>query len=236
MTVRFSASNAGRLMACPASGNLNDAILGWVEPVRDDMAGAKGVGSKRHALFAEFNELSTSEMRAMTRSLQYVADLRATRRFKVLVETTMKATWLQQEPETTADLVLFTQDELHVLDLKWGRIPVEVVDNEQLMYYAATYGHLAPKAKGVTVHILQPMAEGNSSWFISTTRLAQFMDEARKAEAKLLAKDVTFGPSDHCTFCPANPHSRGDKGSPLCPPMLQILYPSTVDEAAILDL
>lgn len=236
MTVRFSASNAGRLMACPASGNLADAILGWVEPVRDEMAGAKGVGTLRHALFAQFMELNSREMQAMLGCLDYVAQLRATRRFKVLIETTMRATWLQQEPETTADLVLYTQDEVHILDLKWGRIPVDVYENAQLLYYAATYGHLAPKAKGVTVHILQPMADGNSSWWITTTRLAQFMDEARKAEAKLLAKDVTFGPSDHCTFCPANPHSRGDKGSPLCPPMLQMLYPSHVDEAAILDL
>lgn len=236
MTVRFSASNAGRLMACPASGNLDEAILGWIEPVRDEMAGAKGVGNLRHALFAQLMELNAREMQAMLMCLQYMADLRATRRFKVLIEHTMKATWLQQEPSTTADTVFYTQDEIHVIDLKWGRIPVEVIDNVQLLYYAATYGHLAPKAKGVTVHILQPMAAGCDSWFISTTRLAQFMDEARKAEQKLLAKDVTFGPSDHCTFCPANPHSRGDKGSPLCPTMLQILYPSAVDEAAILDL
>ena len=52
----------------------------------------------------------------------------------------------------------------------------------------------------------------------------------------MLAGDTTLVPNDHCTFCPANPHSRGDKGSPLCPPMMQKLYPFDVDEDAILAL
>lgn len=236
MTMRLSASNAGRLMACPASGNLDVAILGWVEPIRDESVGAKAIGTLYHEYFANIARLPARDIYYLAQALQYVANIRSQRRFKVMVEQTVKATWLQTSPTTTADLVLYTQDEIHVLDLKTGKIPVEVHENEQLLYYAACYGELAPKAKGVTVHIVQPWANNMKSWHVTATRLGQFMDDARAAEQKLLAKDTTFGPSDHCKFCPANPHSRGDKGRPLCPTMLQMLYPQHVDEDAILDL
>ena len=146
------------------------------------------------------------------------------------------ADWLDVPTPTTVDLVLHTQDEIHVLDLKAGKIPVEVIDNEQLLFYGASFGHLAPKAKHFTLHILQPWADGNSSWEVSTLRMAQFMDEAREAQRKVLAGDTTFGPSDHCMFCPANPHSLGDKGAPRCPAQMQLLYPQPLDEDEILNL
>lgn len=236
MTVRFSASVAAQLMACPASANLDKAILGWTAPVRDETKGQKAVGTKRHEMLEPIMELSPSDLQHMADYIQYVADLRKGRRFNVLVEQTVTATWLKSQPQTTADLVLHTQDEIHVLDGKWGRIPVEVIDNAQLLYYAVCYAPLAPKAKGVTLHILQPYANNYESWFASADVLKQFMDEAIAAETRVLQGDTTFGPSDHCKFCPAYPHSRGDKGSPMCPATLQILYPSTVDEDAILDL
>jgi hypothetical protein len=66
--------------------------------------------------------------------------------------------------------------------------------------------------------------------------LAQFMADALKAEALVLAGDTTFGPSDSCTFCPANPHGRGSKGRPFCPAQMQMLYPDKTNEAEILAL
>lgn len=237
MSVRFSASAAGRLMACPASANLDLAIPNWVEPVRDETAGQKGVGTARHKMLEPMMELSPSDLQHMVTLMQYVADLRKTRRFKVLVEEKVKATWLVSQPSTTADLVLHTQDELHVIDFKWGKIAVDVIDNVQLLFYGVSYAPLAPKAKQVTLHILQPYADNYDKVVVTTTELAKFMDEAIAAEQRVLAKDLTFGPSHNCTFCPANPHSRGDKGKPLCPAMMQMLYPTTrVDEAEILGL
>lgn len=237
MSVRFSASNAGRLMACPASAHLDLAIPNWVEPVRDETAGQKGIGTARHKMLEPIVELSATDMQHMIDVLQYLTDLRKTRRFKVLIEEKVTATWLKSQPSTTADYVLYTQDELHIVDYKWGKIPVDVIDNVQLLFYAVCYAPLAPKAKEVTLHILQPYAKNYDKVVVTTTELAKFMAEAIAAEARVLAKDLTFGPSHHCTFCPANPHSRGDKGKPLCPAMMQMLYPSArVDEAEILGL
>ena len=245
---RLSASSAGQFIACHASANLPLAIPGWEEPVRDENVGAKAAGTGVHALLeaaiamqyvtkSKTQNFGAKDMLHIGMLFTYLGELWSTRRFNILSEHTVKATWLQTEPTTTADIVLYVQDEIHVLDAKWGKIPVDVVENEQLMYYAACYMGLAPKAKGVTVHILQPRADNMTSWFISADRLAQFMDEAVAAEKAILAGSTTFGPTDHhCTFCPANPHSRGDKAGPYCPALMQLLYPKVIDTDGILDL
>lgn len=248
MPERFSASVAARHMACHASANLPAAIPNWVPPAVDETVGSKAMGTSVHKVVEDLintqlvtatktTGFSAKDMLAAGRILTYIGEVWAERRFKVLSEHKITAEWLTTRPKTTADLVFYTQDQLEVLDVKWGKIPVPVVDNEQLLFYAACYAPFAPKAKGVRVHILQPRADNMESWYVDTNRLGQFMAEAQAAEAAIQQGDVTFGPSDHCTFCPANPHSRGDKGHPLCPAMMQLLYPGQrLDEDAVLAL
>jgi len=237
MVERLSASQVGRHMACHASADLETAIVGYVPPVDDRSADtAANRGSDMHEDLARIMRHPTSDVVNLSKALAYVAELRTRRRFKVLVEQEVKATWLQGEPETTVDLVLYTADEIHVIDWKTGRMKVEVFDNEQLWYYAICFAHLAPKAKGVTTHIVQPWADNIDWQWVSTDDLKKFMSEVQQTEREILAGDRSFGPSKHCTFCPANPHGRGLRGSIPCPPMMQILYPSVVDEVEILDL
>ena len=234
---RFSASSAARFMACPGSANLELAIPGWVDPVRDDEAGAKGRGSIMHDILHSVSDLTPKEMEGMIEAMDYVLTLRRRRRFKMVAEETLVADWLPSKPKTTVDLALYTQDELHVVDYKTGAIEVQAYQNDQLMFYARTLLHLAPKAKAIGLHILQPWAKTGSSLAVVTRKeLLDWADKAIEAEQKITAGDTTLNPSDHCTFCPANPHSRGDKGSPLCPAMMQKLYPMEADEAAILAL
>ena len=239
MPERLSASSAARHLACHASANLDLAIPGWTPPVEDrTVDNAANRGTAKHKLIEPIMELTPGELLQFSRYLQYIGELRKTRRFKVLIEAEVQATWLTTQPKTTADLVLYTQDEIHVLDGKWGKIPVEVIDNKQLMYYAVCFAPLAPKAKGVTLHVLQPALgdDGYNSWFVDTNQLKQFMAEVQAAERAIQAGDTTFGPSDECKFCPAFPHARGLKGKPLCPVTMQLLYPGVVDEDAILAL
>lgn len=235
MTLRFSASVAGMVMSCPASANLDVAIPGY-QPPEVEATKASVAGTRLHEVLEPLHELSLPDLRAVTQVLDYMLELRETRRFKVLVEQEVQAAWLNDTSKTTADVVLYVQDEIHIVDTKMGKIHVEVVENAQLLFYAASYAALAPKAKGVTVHILQPGAKNFASWYVTADRLAEFMDEARVADQKIKAKDTTFGPSDHCTFCPANPHGRGAKSTVFCPAMVQILYPPILNEDEILDL
>ena len=235
MSEPFSASRASRLMACHASAHLELAIPNWREPVVDHMAGAKGKGTRMHEILEPIWDLSAADMAHVVNVIQYVATLRASRRFKVLVEEKVVADWLPSAPSTTVDLVLYVADEIHIIDFKWGRIPVEVVDNKQLLYYARSYAHLAPKASGVMVHIVQPYAGNFEQWFIDTAELLRFETAAVATDIAITAGSVTFGPSDACTFCPAYPHSRSEKGKPLCPATMALLYPPIIDEDEILN-
>lgn len=235
---RFSASRVDKLIACPASANLEESIPGWVGPTEEENNKRPAIskGHEFHALLEQVGGYSAWDQRKLAEAILYVAEIRSRRRFKVLTEDKQNSTWLQTNPETTVDLVLYRQDELHIIDWKTGSIPVSVDDNGQLKFYALNYVHLAPKAKGAYLHIVQPWADNMAETFVTTTELAQFAHQAKTAEAKILAGDKTFGPSDHCKFCPANPHARGLKGSPKCPAMMQLLYPMTVAEDDILAL
>lgn len=222
-------------MACHASAHLELAIPNWTPPVVDPAAGAKGQGTRMHEMLEPLWMLSPNNLRHVGNVVDYVARIRSSRRFNVLVEEKVVADWLPSAPSTTADLVLYVQDEIHVIDFKWGRIPIEVVGNEQVLYYARSYAHLAPKAKGVTGHIVQPYADVFESWFMDTAELLRFETKAIATDKAITAGSTSFGPSDHCTFCPAYPHSRGDKGKPLCPATMAMLYPPIIDEDEILN-
>ncbi len=237
MPERFSASVAARLIACPGSADLEKSIPGWTPPEVDPTKGQKAVGKNRHKWLQEASDLSAKELVAMAEALAYYAEIRSRRRFKVLTEEKVEADWLQTKPNTTADVVLYTMDELHIIDWKWGKIPVDVHDNDQLMFYAVTYAHLAPKAKGAELHIIQPMADNMVSTYVSAAELQAFMARALLAEDKILRGSTKLNPTDKgCMFCPAFPHSRSDKGRPLCPIAMDVLYPRKVDYQAILDL
>ena len=163
--------------------------------------------------------------------------LKTKRRYKVLIEEEATADWLPSRPNTKVDLILYLQDELHIIDWKTGRIPVDVVDNKQLMYYAVTYAYLAPKAKGAWLHVVQPWADNNiERVFVPFPKLWEFQQEAVAADEAILALDVTFSPSDKaCMFCPANPHGRGQKGTPYCPILMELYYPMPQDTDALLE-
>ena len=236
-SLRFSASYASQLNACPGSAHLHLSIPGWTPPEVDDMKGARGKGTTIHDYLRITTELPVSDVLKIIESMQYVAEIRSRRRFKVLAEETVEAEWLVTKPKTTVDLVLYVQDEIHIIDYKTGKIPVRAQGNSQLMYYALCHAWRAPKAKSVHLHIVQPWSpDGSSHYEVSAKELAEYMELCQETEQKILAKDTTLTPSDNCLFCPAYPHSRGDKGRPFCPPALQLLYPPVVDEDAILAL
>lgn len=238
MASTFSASQASKFMSCHASANLELAIPNWTPPVVDPNANnAANRGTHMHELFAATMLLPTRDAAMMAKAIEYVAGVRSRRRFKVLIEESTQATWLATKPYTTADLVLYVADELHVFDLKTGKIPVSAVDNQQLLFYAATYASVAPKAKEVHLHIVQPWADVMEEWVVSATDLGQWMQAALATEAAIQAGSTTFGPGDHCQFCPANPQGRGAKGRPYCPTLMQLYYPQvSVDEKAMLDM
>lgn len=239
MNQQFSASKVGRLMTCHASANLDLAIPDWAPPVEDRTAdNAANRGTSMHGIMAQIMQLARVDGKNFSDALVYITEVRSLRRFSEMVEMTAAATWLPGSPDTTADLVFYTTDEMHIIDLKTGRIPVHPEDNPQLLFYAATYGGLAPRAKGVTLHIVQPWADVMRGWFAPASVIQKFMDDVRQAHTAVAHGSTVFTPGDHCMFCPANPYGRGQRGAPLCPAVMEMLYPTvsvTVDDLELSD-
>jgi hypothetical protein len=278
-------------MACPGSANLELAIKGYVEPVRDDEAGAKGVGTvlhafmdknfthtdpevlreyafvlrrfateyitKRHDLcddihkrllwlvdnttdplvyqdindwLAELKPYPPKTLRFLAEAAGYMADLkeRVALRANVYGERSVVASWLPSTPPTTPDVALVGDSILEIVDYKTGAIKVEPTDNDQLMFYAACWLKEAPNATEFTVHVVQP--DNLTSWTAPISYLKAWMQKAIAADKRIQAKDLTLNPSDHCTFCPANPWGRGDKSEAKCPAQHRLLYPPVYDE------
>lgn len=187
-------------------------------------------------------QLPPSMLLYMSQTLAYVAEL--FEKYPVAniwTEHQMTASWLASGPGTTVDLVIAGTDVLTVVDYKTGTIPVDVVDNDQLMFYAmSAYTSLyseTSKPKKIVMHILQP--KNLTSHEITTAELLNWARKARAADLRILKGDLTLVPSDHCTFCPANPHMRGqssERAKAKCPAMLELLYPPVMDHDAILNM
>ena len=214
---RLSASYSSQWMNCHAATDLETALPGF-ELTRSDTP-ASTRGTNMHAILAAAIAFGTkSDLDDIVQMLSYVNDLWATRRFNVLVEHKMSMAWMKDPAWTTADVILYLVDELHIIDHKAGSIVVDPDDPQLKSYGAAARAlNLAPKAKGVWLHVNQPKAKNQVKVWISNEELDAFIAEQQRHEEELLAGDLSFGPQHKaCQFCPANPMSRGAKGNVLC--------------------
>lgn len=238
---KFSASQAEKFIGCHASADLEVAIpgfklpendpdreptlpdnleyiVGMIDKVSTDTGSSKAAnrGTLLHAcvatLLAEFK--TAGRLESLVQLFVKLLTVMQSRRFKVLIEVTAVLDWLQRPAPTTADLVLYTSDELHVWDWKFGSMPVDP-SALQLKMYGIAFMHLAPKAKGVWVHVLQP---GNfAEAYFSNEQLQDAKDLVMFHEALVLDGDLSFATGKQCEFCPASPFTRGAKGNLSCP-------------------
>ena len=306
--LRFSASSAGRLMACPGAANLEAAIPGWTPPVEDPTKfKAKPLGTRVHEILVpfahmthdflhwfyetvtEFSKLHHTKRTVITgdlselgnylalrfpaaisqkttvwtlewfqslhglapKMLRFIADValwHATSRTKYTyqenvarwAELDMETTWLSKPGKTQADFVLFDQGRgtLEIVDYKTGSIPVSAIDNDQLKFYAWSVIQAlltdVRAAKNIIMTILQPGGDPDNSEESTFEELEAWSQRALAAESNILNGVLTLRPGDHCTFCPANPFARGEKGYPLCPAQRELLFQNTVDLDEIL--
>ncbi len=133
----------------------------------------------------------------------------------------------------TADAVIIKGNEIQIHDLKYGRgVPVDAVDNEQLMIYAlgaVDMFEIAYEFDQVRLVIHQPRLNSMSEHVLTVVELKEFGNKVREkaqiALAKLKAPALT---SDD--FTPGVKHCRWCKAKATCPALTQHVMSTVADD------
>lgn len=200
--------------------DLKDCLLSY-KPVLDEDGNPKKAPDGTELVVAAGTP--PRRIQFVAEALNYVQDIldeMDADTLEVIVEAKKTVEWLKTTPKTTVDLVIKDKSTMHVIDLKMGEIEVSPIMNEQLMYYAKTFG--ADDYDTVKLHILQ--RQFTDDWILTPEVLDKWASEVQESEQAILDGDLRLSPGTHCTFCPANPHGRGDRGNKACPAMMTVLY------------
>ena len=113
----------------------------------------------------------------------------------------------------TADMVIITDDTVHVIDLKLGRgIEVSAVDNDQLKAYGLgvlTMADMLYDIETVRLTIFQPRLYNQSTWEITPEDLRKWGEEILKPRgAMALIGAGEFHAGSWCRFCKARNQCR----------------------------
>lgn len=104
-----------------------------------------------------------------------------------------------------------------IADYKFGRMPVDVKKNEQMMFYAAAAiecGKL-PKIPEYSLCIIQPEVKKTPMVdVVSYDELIDITARLKEAAKNAKSKNPRFASGDHCTFCPARQSCRVRLESP----------------------
>jgi len=109
----------------------------------------------------------------------------------------------------TADVVIWAEDHLHVIDYKHGQgVVVEATENSQLMYYALGAAVAAGRIpQTIAVTIVQPRAQHSDgpvrTYVFDRTRLVEFKKELFEAARLTQTSDPALNPGSWCRFCKA---------------------------------
>ena len=135
------------------------------------------------------------------------------------VELPLEVSEVTTEPGArgTADCVVVADDELWIIDLKYGAgVPVEAVKNYQLAIYALAamnlYAEFGADIEKVHLMIVQPRCGGVRTWDTTASVLRQFEAALRQRATRAMAiyrEDVKAEQADYeanaevCRFCKA---------------------------------
>lgn len=104
----------------------------------------------------------------------------------------------------TADVLIVTEDTIHVIDLKFGAgVPVSAIDNPQLRLYGMGALNLFPNTKNVKTTINQPRLLSRDTEELTKEELLKWAFEYVKprAEEAIKGEGVLRASEDACRFC-----------------------------------
>lgn len=104
----------------------------------------------------------------------------------------------------TADVLLVTEDTIHVIDLKFGAgVPVSAINNPQLRLYGMGALNLFPNTKYVKMTINQPRLDSRDTETLEKRELLAWAFEYVKprAEEAIKGEGMLEASEDACRFC-----------------------------------
>jgi hypothetical protein len=104
----------------------------------------------------------------------------------------------------TADVLIVTEDTIHVIDLKFGAgVPVSAIDNPQLRLYGMGALNLFPNTKQIKTTINQPRLSSRDTEELTKKELLKWAFEYVKprAEEAIKGEGTLHSSEDACRFC-----------------------------------
>lgn len=162
-----------------------------------------------------FEELTIEDMAAVTTYTDFVTGIikahSSTEDLEVMIEKRFDLGKYVPGAFGTADCVLYHKGlkKLVVIDYKHGAgLPVEVVENNQLLYYAlGAMASLEVAPRSIEIVIVQPRcyhADGPiRRWITGPQRILDFIADLEEDAEATRKPDAPLNPGEHCRFCPA---------------------------------
>lgn len=194
--------------------NAIDFVGGFVYLIVDNRDGSHFESFYNHLEEAHCKVLAvievTDEMAEFVQVyLDYVRDVVNSTEGKLFVEQSVPLTHITYEKDAfgTSDTIILTENEVIVIDLKFGRgVSVSAEKNKQMLMYASGAVErfsLVHDPKRVRLAICQPrVSRAPSEWDCSIDELRAFEDEVRKA-AMLVGSDTLVPSEKGCLWCKA---------------------------------
>lgn len=215
---KYSPSSSHRWLECPGSIQLSEKC-----PTPPDSPQAKEGTDAHKCLEILINngiekQLSTERFLQQKYPLQMVMDVASVARTiwkmtpknaELEAESKANLFHINKEMHGTSDAtahVLF--DWLSITDFKYGKMPVEVFENSQLMAYAIGKAHeLHYNFEGIKCIVVQPRAGHDDgpvrTWETTIDVLFEWEERFKEGIKATQAKRPTFKAGEHCFFCPA---------------------------------
>lgn len=215
---KFSASNAYRWLACPGSIGLCEKA----PPEKESPAALEG--TLTHECLEGYLKnghgkmLTTGQFLRGKHPMERIVRAEiaakaiwnmAPKGSQILSETKSSLAHIHPDMYGTADAVIVEDfGTLHVIDYKNGRMPVEVKNNPQLIFYALGIAHQYDyNFEEIGLVVIQPLAnhpEGpNRKWVVEADRIRDWEMTFRKGVLAASKKNAPFNAGEHCFFCPA---------------------------------
>ena len=159
---------------------------------------------------ADFPDIDDEQRRAIQTYIDLVRDIVRSTGGELAVEQRLSIEFITGEADAhgTADAVIVSDDELVIIDAKFGRgVEVTAERNEQLLMYAAAayeYWSLLYRFTQIRLVICQPRLNASPEWVCGIDELDEFTARATEAAQATHAADAPLVPSPKaCQWCRA---------------------------------